>query len=139
LLLPVCARSQVVVDLQIIPPGKQLTCSGQTYRCFEFEEWKQIILADAELVASRAQLAALHESMDFLHQQFEVLNEVNVSLSASNDLLTVELRRSYEENDRLAREVLTLSTPKAGPWIVFVAGLVLLGTGLGTIIGSQVQ
>ena len=139
LLAPVLAWADepVQVELHYIPMGKRLHCQGETFQCYTFDEWKELLLVDAKLYSMEKQLKTMEESLELRKEELEVQKQVNTNLASSVELLTMENSRLQEMTDELMKENAKLKMPKAGPWIVFVAGIALATFGTGLAIGSR--
>lgn len=138
LLAPCAARADdpTEVDLHYISPGKEMTCLGSVYRCYDFGAWKTLLLTDADLWTTKQELELIRTSLDLRIEELGIQQQINLNLTTAHEELTIEVSRLRTVNDKLLKENAKLSMPKPGPWIVFVAGLVLLATGGGMLIGS---
>ena len=140
LLAPTLAwAGPVEVELHYIPVGQRLHCSGEDFQCYTFMEWKGLLLLDAELWSTKNELELIRGSLALRVEEIGVHEGIAVNLSATNKELTVEVSRLRRENDKLLEKNMKLSLPKPGPWIVFVAGLVLMAAGGGMLIGSRTR
>jgi len=141
LLAPATAWADPTIDvvLQHSPVGQRLQCNGETFQCYTFDEWKVLLLMDAELETSRQQLKELQIAVDLRVQEAAKLQEATATLTSINQELTLELTRTRGQNDKLLEENLKLKLPNPIPWIIFVAGLGFASLGLGLTIGSQAR
>lgn len=114
------APAQAQVEVHYLPRGHRCQVDGQTYQCFSFEEYKELLRIDQNLWAATQRLVLMESEVSSYRQQVTLFEESLVLKDQQIARLNLEVERYFnmwDEENRL--RLLAENTPAIGSWVAW--------------------